>query len=130
MIDIIQALEEVLGDPLEESPKPIVLLLDEVQYLPDWALGLKVIYDRCPNIFILATGPSALSLQTNPDVARRADVVKIHPLSLGDFVNIYQTHRAGAPKPSPTKIGSELAAILLQSTTASDLMSNPKKDFS
>ena len=39
---------------------------------------------------MICTGSSALTLQTNADIARRASFVKIHPLSFTEFVSIKQ----------------------------------------
>jgi len=65
---------KILFEDLVNSKEPVFLLLDEVNHDPNWALTLKVIYDEYPNIFIIATGSSALELEkeTNADLARRA----------------------------------------------------------
>ena len=122
MIDVIQALETVLQSRLEDYTDPIIFLLDEVQYLSNWALGLKVLFDRCPRVFILSTGSSAIALQTNPDVARRVDIVKIHPLSFPDFVNLKQAYSTGLSKLPPNELKENLQDALLKSTSAQQSM--------
>jgi predicted AAA+ superfamily ATPase len=92
MIDVITVIEEVVGGKIENSKNPIFVLLDEVQYLEDWALVLKTISDRARKLFVVCTGSSAIMLQTNPDVARRSDVIKIHPLCFTEFVMMEQAH--------------------------------------
>lgn len=90
--EFIDACEEYMGGSFEKQSQPVALFLDEVQYLNDWAVGLKTIYDRSKKIFIFCTGSSALSLQTDANVARRMDVAKLHPLCLTEFVMIKQAH--------------------------------------
>ena len=90
--DFIIACEEFMGCSFEEQNQPIALFLDEVQYLDDWAVGLKTVLDRSNKIFIFCTGSSALSLQTDANVARRMDVIKLHPLCFTEYVMIKQSH--------------------------------------
>ena len=66
------------------------IFLDEVHSDPQWSLGCKIIFDQIPNSFLVCTGSSALSLRLNPDSARRARLIKMHPLSLAEFVAIRQ----------------------------------------
>lgn len=94
--DFINACEEYIGDRFENINQPILLFLDEVQYLDDWAVGLKTVLDRSNKIFIFCTGSSALSLQTDANVARRMDVIKLHPLCLTEYVMIKQAHEGVA----------------------------------
>lgn len=121
MIDIISAIEESLQSKLEDYPDPLVLLLDEVQYISDWAIGLKTIFDRCRKVFILSTGSSALALQTNPDVARRVDVIKIYPLSLPDFINLQQAYSGKPPPPLSQDLSHNLRHIIFKSTNIKQL---------
>ena len=127
MADIIAALEESLQSKLEDYSEPLVLLFDEVQYMPDWALGLKTVFDRCRRVFILATGSSALALQTNPDVARRADLVKAYPLSLGDFVSLSRAYGHEKPRTAGDDLAQGLQTAIFQSTGISQLAAELKK---
>lgn len=79
---------EILRTRAEELNHPVILLLDEVQYDTDWAKVLKILWDKTKNIFIFCSGSSAISLQTNPDAARRSIVEKIYPVSFGEFLMI------------------------------------------
>jgi len=81
---------KILFEDLVTSEKPVFLLLDEVNHDPNWALTLKVIYDKYPNIFIIATGSSALELEkeTSADLARRAKKEYLFPLNFIEYLKI------------------------------------------
>lgn len=88
MGDVINVVEQdFLKTSFVATKKPVYLFLDEVQYLDDWALGLKIIFDKSPNIFIVCTGSSALDLQINQDVARRSVSLPVHPLSFNEYLS-------------------------------------------
>ena len=89
MSDVVVALEAKLGCPLAEAKRPMFVFLDEVHSLPKWSLAAKILYDRCPKLFLICTSSSALTLWTNEDIARRARFVRIGPLSLPEaaFIN-------------------------------------------
>ena len=119
--DVIAALEESLQSKLEDYPEPLVVFFDEVQYMPDWALGLKTVFDRCRRVFILATGSSALALQTNPDVARRVDIIKAYPLSLADFVNLSQVYGHEKSSPNAENLAQNLRTAIFGSADIGSL---------
>ncbi|MBI4253249.1 ATP-binding protein [Candidatus Uhrbacteria bacterium] len=85
LTDALDAYEYILGTPFEKLDQPTFIFIDEVQQSADWARVLKSLYDRARNIFIASTGSSAVSLQSNPDVARRAKFEKLFPLSFGEY---------------------------------------------
>ena len=87
-IDIYES--KILLEDLVNSKEPVFLLLDEVNHDPNWALTLKVIYDEYPNIFIIATGSSALELEkeTTADLARRAKKEYLFPLNFIEYLKI------------------------------------------
>jgi predicted AAA+ superfamily ATPase len=85
--EIIKIYEEkILGNNLENLNSNIFLLLDETHYDKNWAITLKNIYDRSNKVFIVATGSSALSLQTTTDLARRAYIEEIFPLNFSEYL--------------------------------------------
>lgn len=86
--DVLLAYEKILGESFEKLTKPIFLFIDEAQYDPQWASVLKSIHDRSHKTFIVCSGSSALSLQTNPEVARRAIFQKLFPTSFREFLMI------------------------------------------
>jgi predicted AAA+ superfamily ATPase len=87
-IDIYES--KILFEDLVISEEPVFLLLDEVNHDLKWALTLKVIYDKYPNIFIIATGSSTLELEkeTNADLARRAKKEYLFPLNFIEYLKI------------------------------------------
>ena len=103
----LQAYEQILGHYFELTKQPIFLFVDEVQRDPQWSQALKVIHDRCPNLFIICSGSSATQLQLNADVAgRRALIEKLYPLSFGE----YQLLKHGIDL--PTSLAADLRQIL------------------
>ena len=90
MMDVEAVIEQMLGCKIEEYDQPIFLFLDEVHFSPDWSLALKILIDNSSNLYAVCTGSSALSLQTNTDIVRRADIIKVNPLSFTEFIAIRQ----------------------------------------
>jgi predicted AAA+ superfamily ATPase len=117
--DFVAACEKFIGCSFEEYNKPIVMFLDEVQYVDKWAIGLKTIRDRTKKIFIVCTGSSALSLQTNPDVVRRADTIKLHPMCFTEYAMIKQVHEGRHRIIKPVKsLADSLRTALFASSDA------------
>lgn len=87
--ELVEIYEEQLGQSLESITEPVYLFFDEVQYDPQWALALKSIYDRAPNVFIMSTGSSALELNANPDTARRVITETLLPMSFTEYQKIH-----------------------------------------
>ena len=97
LYDILDVYEEILGKIFETLDKPVYLFLDEVQYEKGWADILRVIFNRSKKVFILCTGSSALSLQTNADVSRKSDMVKLYPLSFPEYLLIRNQRQMNEP---------------------------------
>ncbi len=118
--EFIDACEAYMGGSFETHEKPIALFLDEVQYLENWAVGVKTVFDRTKRIFIFCTGSSALSLQTDANVARRIDIVKLHPLCFTEFVMIKQAHlKQQITTPIPG-LAQKLSDSVFKASTAKD----------
>jgi len=83
--EIFSAYEKIIGENLESIKKPILIFLDEVQTDPKWAITLKSLFERTNNIFLCATGSSAIGLQTTPNIARRATFEPMTPMSFGEY---------------------------------------------
>ncbi|MEM4335672.1 MAG: AAA family ATPase [Candidatus Anstonellales archaeon] len=66
--------------------KKFLLLLDEITYLPEWDIHLKVLHDRRPNLVIIATSSSALPLRKTTELTRRAYELQVHPLSFREYL--------------------------------------------
>ena len=89
LLDILNVYEEILGKVFENLNTPFYLLIDEIHYEKDWAIILKSIYERSNKVFILCTGSSALSLQTNADTSRRSYFDKVFKLVISLDVITY-----------------------------------------
>ena len=66
----------------------IVLLFDEVHTDPEWSKSLKIFYDEMKTAYIVATGSSALLLQTTADLATRMLMLKTFPLHFTEYISI------------------------------------------
>src|SRR3989339_1223504 len=86
--DVLSAYEKIIGESFEKLTKPVFIFIDEAQYDPKWASVLKSVYDRSNKVFVVCSGSSAVSLQTNPDVIRRAIFQKLFPTSFSEFLMI------------------------------------------
>ena len=91
LADVLSVYEELIGTSFEKISHPIILFLDEVHYDKQWAILLKTIFDRSKKVFIVATGSSALTIQQNTDVARRAITEKLYPMSFPEYIKIKTT---------------------------------------
>ena len=83
---LLGAIETKIGSQLHETKNKVFLFLDEIHFWDKWSVGLKVLYDNCPNLFLVCTGSSALALNLNPDSSRRADIIRVAPLSLTESI--------------------------------------------
>lgn len=83
--EILSAYEKIIGENLESVKKPTLIFLDEVQTDPKWAITLKILFEKTRNVFLCATGSSAISLQTTPDIARRALFEPMTPMCFGEY---------------------------------------------
>ena len=85
---LMDLLEEYIAQiqKIPETAKNVFILLDEIQDAYDWAKTLKIFYDRCPGIFLVCSGSSAVNLQTNADIAgRRASIDCLYPMSFCEY---------------------------------------------
>ncbi len=116
--EFISACEAYMGSSFEAHDRPIALFLDEVQYLDNWAIGIKTVFDRSRRIFVFCTGSSALSLQTDANVARRIDVIKLHPLCFTEFVMIKQAHLKQSITPPVKGLGQKISDAVFKAADA------------
>ncbi len=94
----------------------IILLFDEIHEDPNWAKDLKILYDLFPIAFAVATGSSALLLQSTADLVTRMLIQHVYPLNFREYIGF--TH-SGIEKISETR--QYLEHILLQSENANKL---------
>lgn len=93
----------------------IVLLFDEVHEDPNWASDLKILFDLFLSSFVIATGSSALLLQSTADLVTRMLIQHVYPLSFREYIGL--THL------NTVEIGERqtFQNILLQSENADEL---------
>lgn len=75
---------------LKSHREDIVILCDEIHEDPNWARDLKVLYDLFPAAFVIATGSSALLLQSTADLVTRMHIQHVFPLRFTEFLSITQ----------------------------------------
>ncbi|MCS7180411.1 MAG: AAA family ATPase [bacterium] len=94
--DFFNFYEQYIGCSFENLKAKTLILIDEIHYDKKWVLFLKTLYDRTKshkNILVIATGSSAILLQSNPDLARRSIIEKLYPLNFLEYVMLkYQKY--------------------------------------
>lgn len=118
--EILAVYQELLGKTFKDLDISVFLFLDEIQYEEDWGTVLKVITDKPSKVFVMCTGSSALSLQTNADVARRIVYEKLYPLSFMEYILIKFR------KKPITGLGENIRKVLFESATSEDVFSGLK----
>ena len=89
LFDVLRVYEEISGSTFESRERPLLLFIDEAQYDKKWGITLKDVYDRAKQkAFIYVTGSSALHLNENTDIVRRAEFVKMLPLSFVEYMTL------------------------------------------
>ncbi len=119
--------KELANGRLSSYKKEIVLLFDEVHEDKNWARDLKVLYDLFPAAFVIATGSSALLLQSTADLVTRMLIQHVYPLSFTEYLEITNSEF----KQEFNK-KQELKEILFRAENASDLyqqLENTKNVF-
>lgn len=82
LLDLIEAYEYFLGEKIEKQKEKIFIFIDEVQADKQWNNNVKtLLFNKNKNIFIITTGSSAVSLQVDADVSRRAVFEKLYPMN-------------------------------------------------
>jgi uncharacterized protein len=119
--EIHKGFEEYFANgKLWEYNEKVVFLFDEIHEDANWADSLKILYDLFRNVFVIATGSSALLLQSTADLVSRMFIQHIFPLSFTEYISIKQND-----KEDLSEIQSKLQEILLHSKTYEEL----KKDI-
>lgn len=115
--EVLQTYAEVVHrTSLTGLEQKVFLFIDEAHFDPNWSATLKVVYDKNPKIFILATGSAALALTIDTDASRRALVEHAFPLNFTEYL-IMRYHEF-PPKYTRDKV---YEAILLGPDLADDL---------
>lgn len=110
LYEVLDKYEEILRTSFSKLKEPVLLLLDEVHYDPDWAIALKNLFDKSRNVFIISTGSSAISLSVNPDIARRTFIIPSYPLSFNEYIFI--TQKTSTSRKKLERISNELQEII------------------
>ena len=115
LMEALRIYESLLANRLENTSRPVLLFIDEVQVDPEWARILKAVYDRTSNVFIICTGSAATYLQMDADTAgRRAKIERLYPLSFTEYQML-------AHDKLPAKgLKQQLKQICYHSTSASE----------
>ena len=87
-LDLEKVLEHQLKTKLFLFKKPLYILLDEVHFLNNWSTNAKTWHDKCNQLVLVCTGSSAVNFWANADMARRAQLINIRPLSLTESINL------------------------------------------
>src|SRR3989440_8801576 len=87
-------------------PKHLLLILDNVEQVPDCASFVADLLANCPHLFILVTSRAALRVRAEQEV-------QLAPLPLQDAVTLF-CERARAVRPTQIYAESEVAAICEQ----------------
>lgn len=122
--ELHEGIEKYLaGGKLWSYKEKIVLLFDEVHEDPNWARDLKILYDLFPIVFAVATGSSALLLQSTADLVTRMLIQHVYPLNFCEYINF--TH---ADIFTINELRQNLQDILFSSNNALDLFEELKKN--
>jgi len=67
------------------------VFLDEIQKLKNWSSKIKILYDNFPNLKICISGSASLAIEKEAikDLAGRYFSVKVNPLDLQEFGELY-----------------------------------------
>lgn len=77
--------EDIIKSDFSSLKEKLFIMIDEAHFDREWDLGVKIIYDRSKNVFVLVTGSSALSMEMSADVARRSVREPLFPLNFSEY---------------------------------------------
>lgn len=100
----------------------IVLLFDEIHEDPNWARDLKILYDEFRIAFAVATGSSALLLQSTADLVTRMLIQHVFPLNFREYLLLTDTVTYKIPD-----LRGKLENIFLRSKSVKELLINFNK---
>jgi len=117
ILDIFWYLENHQADFILQKS---VLLFDEVHFDKKWSSSLKIVYENMRSTFIVATGSSALLLQTTADLATRMLILHTFPLQFTEYIAISQNIKLE----NKIETKEKLKAILFFSKNIDELKNN------
>lgn len=100
----IEKLLEVYRREIAAEAGRRLLLLDEVQYAPDWDLWVKQLVDRSPEWQIVTTGSASVLVQRDLQESGtgRWVTVQVPPLSFYEFLLLRKVEEPDLPNVKPT----------------------------
>ncbi len=71
-----------------------LLAIDEAQQIKDIGMGLKILVDNHPDLFIIATGSSSFDLaqKTGEPLTGRKRTIMLYPFSQQELLTVYNKH--------------------------------------
>lgn len=97
-----------------------LIAIDEAQQIPNIGIGLKIIVDNNPEIFVIATGSSSFDLSQvigEPLTGRKRTII-LYPFSQKELLNLYNKF----------ELKDELKDLLIFGTYPEVVLANKKKD--
>lgn len=94
-----------------------LLAVDEAQRIPNIGLGLKIIVDQIPNLFVIATGSSSFELsgQVGEPLTGRKKTLILYPLSQLELAREHNRHDLKARLPEWLVFGGYPAVLTARS---------------
>lgn len=77
-----------INDEYYLTSTPLFIFVDESQYVDDWDLIGKILYDENSNVFMIFTGSNALNLEISADSSRRAIKKQLYPMNFREYLNL------------------------------------------
>jgi len=98
-------ISEIHHENLRNLEKPFFIFVDEAQSDEKWAIAGKLLHDKVKSdkLFLIFTGSSALNMETDSDLSRRAKKEKICPMDFGEYLYL----KYGMEIPENTKSSFE-----------------------
>jgi len=97
-----------------------LLVIDEAQYIPNVGLGLKILVDQCPSLYVVATGSSSFELsgQIGEPLTGRKRTLILYPFSQKELNTIYTKY----------ELKEKLEEFLIFGTYPEVVLAKKKKD--
>ncbi len=108
---ITSYLEDELKTTAIALQEKVFIFIDEAHYDAKWNATLKALTDLSKNIFVIATGSSALLLEITTDSARRITKEPLFPLSFSEYQIL--KHEKFYP---PTGMSKNIRDLILNGT--------------
>lgn len=90
-----------------------LIVIDEAQRIPNIGMGLKIIVDEIPGIYVIATGSSSFELsgQVGEPLTGRKTTLTLYPLSQNELVKHFNLHELKEKLPEFLVYGKYPAVI-------------------